>query len=98
MKTPVQKSKLIIAIALLSIIAISCGNKEKEQATGSQEKVAAETAVAKLADYPVVHSFSGKLEADKQSNLSTRIMGQIQRIYVKPGQKVNQGDLLIQIK
>ena len=98
MKTLVQKSKFIIAIALVSIIAISCGNKEKEHATASQEKVAAQTAVAQLADYPVVHSFSGKLEADKQSNLSTRIMGQIQRIYVKPGQKVNQGDLLIQIR
>nr|WP_321356956.1 efflux RND transporter periplasmic adaptor subunit [uncultured Draconibacterium sp.] len=98
MKTLVQKSTLIIAIALLSIIAISCGNKEKEHATAPQEKVAAQTAVAELADYPVVHSFSGKLEADKQTNLSTRIMGQIQRIYVKPGQKVNQGDLLIQIR
>ena len=43
-------------------------------------------------------SFSGKLEADKQSNLSTRIMGQISHIYVKPGQKVNKDQLLIQIR
>ena len=98
MKTLVQKSKLIIAVALFSLIAISCGKKEKEHATASQEKIAAQTAVAQLADYPIVHSFSGKLEADKQTNLSTRIMGQIQRIYVKPGQKVKQGDLLIQIR
>ncbi|QIA08381.1 efflux RND transporter periplasmic adaptor subunit [Draconibacterium halophilum] len=98
MNTLVQKSKLIIALAFLSIIAISCGKKEKEHATASQEKVAAQTAIANLADYPVVHNFSGKLEADKQTNLSTRIMGQIQRIYVKPGQKVNRGDLLIQIR
>lgn len=98
MKTLVQKSKLIVALTLLSIIAISCGNKKQEHATNTQEKVAAQTAVAKIADYPVIHSFSGKLEAEKQSNLSTRIMGQIQRIYVNPGQQVKQGDLLIQIR
>lgn len=98
MKTPVQKTKLIIAIAFLSLAAISCGKKEKQQTATRQEKIAVQTATAKLTDYPVIYSFSGKLEADKQSNLSTRIMGQIQRIYVKPGQKVNQGDLLIQIR
>ena len=98
MKTPVQKTKLIIAIAFLSLAAISCGKKEKQQAATPQKSIAVQTTTAKLADYPVIYSFSGKLEADKQSNLSTRIMGQIQHIYVKPGQKVNHGDLLIQIR
>jgi RND family efflux transporter MFP subunit len=98
MKTLVLKSKLIIAVALLGIIAISCGKKENKQAVIAQKKVTATINVAQLTDYPILHSFSGKLEADKQSNLSTRVMGQISRIYVKPGQKVKKGDLLIQIR
>ncbi|WP_297089655.1 efflux RND transporter periplasmic adaptor subunit [uncultured Draconibacterium sp.] len=98
MKAQLKKSKFIIAVALLSIIAISCGKKEKDNSTTKQEKITVQTTLAKLADYPVMHSFSGKLEADKQSNLSTRIMGQISRIYVKPGQKVSNGDLLVQIR
>lgn len=98
MKSHSQKTKLFIAIALIGFIAMSCGKKEEKNAVPVQKQLAAKIAVATLEEYPVVHSFSGKLEADKQSNLSTRIMGQISRIYVNPGQKVNQGDLLIQIR
>ncbi len=82
----------------LAIVAVSCGKKESKKAAVSQQKVEAKIAVAQLADYPVIHSFSGKLEADKQSNLSTRIMGQISKVYVKPGQKVNKDQLLVQIR
>lgn len=98
MKIQILKPTQIVAITLLSVIALSCGHKQEKQNTTSENKITVEAATAKLIDYPVIHHFSGSLEADKQSNLSTRIMGQIQRIYVKPGQKVNQGDLLIQIR
>jgi RND family efflux transporter MFP subunit len=98
MKSNSRKTKLFIAIVLVGFIAISCGNKENKDAVVAQKQLSAKIAVAQLKDYPIVHSFSGKLEADKQTNLSTRIMGQISRIYVTPGQKVKQGDLLIQIR
>ncbi|MCY1723161.1 efflux RND transporter periplasmic adaptor subunit [Prolixibacteraceae bacterium Z1-6] len=97
MKSKVLKTK-IIAFALLATMAMSCGKTENKQINTDPAKIVANVAEAKLIDYPVVHSFSGKLEADKQSNLSTRIMGQISRIYVKPGQKVNKDQLLIQIR
>src|SRR5690606_22082080 len=75
----------------------SCGEKDSKTVV-QQEKIAAQLAVADLTEYPMVYSFSGRLEAEKQSNLSTRMMGQVSRIYVKPGQKVKQGDLLLQIR
>lgn len=98
MKLHFLKSKIFIAFALLGLIAVSCGEKESKHVSVPQVKVAVKVAVANLKEYPVVHSFSGKLEADKQSNLSTRIMGQISNIYVKPGQKVRKDQLLIQIR
>jgi RND family efflux transporter MFP subunit len=98
MKLHFLKSKIFIAFAMLGLIAVSCDKKENKHVSVSQEKVAAQVAVANLKEYPIIHRFSGKLEADKQSNLSTRIMGQISNVYVKPGQKVKKDQLLIQIR
>ncbi len=98
MKRQFLQTKIFITFAALAIIVSSCGKKEEKHTAAPQEKVAANIATANLKEYPVVHSFSGKLEADKQSNLSTRIMGQISKVYVKTGQKVNKDQLLIQIR
>lgn len=97
MKTNLTKTASIVMALAIGIFLSSCGKKDSKTAV-PQEKIAAQLAVAELTEYPVVYSFSGKLEAEKQSNLSTRMMGQVSRIYVKPGQKVNQGDLLLQIR
>ena len=91
-----KKAPLLVALAL-GILVSACGNKDQKEVV-SQTKIPAQLAVAELTEYPVVYSFSGKLEAEKQSNLSTRMMGQVSRIYVKPGQQVKQGDLLLQIR
>lgn len=98
MKLQVFNNKLFIAITLVGIIAVSCGKKESKSVSFAEEKIEAHIKVAKLKEYPITHHFSGKLEADRQSNLSTRIMGQISKIYVNPGQKVTKGQLLIQIR
>ncbi|MGD9930008.1 MAG: efflux RND transporter periplasmic adaptor subunit [Mangrovibacterium sp.] len=89
----------LIALTVFSgaLIFSSCGGKKAESPlTGP--KVQATVAVAELKDYPSQYSFSGKIEADKQATLSTRMMGQVERIYVKRGQQVKQGDLLLQIR
>lgn len=98
MKRQFLQTKIFIAFAALAIIVASCGKKEEKHTAVSQEKVTAKIANATLKEYPVLHSFSGNLEADKQSNLSTRIMGQISKIYVKTGQKVQKDQLLVQIR
>ncbi len=97
MKTNLLKTKVLVIVALAGIVLASCGKKDTTE-NNQEVRVPAKVEIAELKEYPVVHSFSGRLEAEKQSNLSTRIMGQISRIYVKPGQKVKKGDLLIQIR
>lgn len=86
----------LVAAASLAIFS-SCGSKEN-QATTNAANIKAVTNVAQVIEYPAQYSFSGKLEADKQANLSTRMMGQIERVLVTPGQKVKAGDLLVQIR
>lgn len=98
MKTRMNKTKLmLLAVTAATLTLTSCGSKDKQDKTPEQT-VNAKVVTAHVTEYPVQYSFSGKLQADKQSNLSTRIMGQVQKVYVKPGQKVNAGDLLIQIR
>ena len=89
---------LFIALAAMGLFVASCGKKEHTATISNPEKIQVKVATAKLEEFPMENSFSGKLEADKQSNLSTRMMGQITAIYAKPGQKVSKGDLLIQIR
>jgi len=98
MKMKSINKNLLIAVSAMGLFLASCGHKEHAATTENTAKVAVKVETANLEEFPMETSFSGKLEADKQSNLSTRIMGQITSIYVKPGQKVNQGDLLIQIR
>lgn len=97
MKSNLIKTAPILMAFALGIFLSSCGNKDGKTAV-PQEKIAVQLAIAELKEYPVIYSFSGKLEAEKQTKLSTRNMGQVSRIYVKPGQKVKQGDLLLQIR
>ena len=97
MKTNLLKTKFLVIVALAGIVLASCGKKDAME-NNQEVKIPVKVEIAELNDYPLVHTYSGKLEAEKQSNLSTRIMGQISRIYVKPGQKVKKGDLLIQIR
>lgn len=95
MKTRMNKTKLmLLAVTAATLTLTSCGSKENQEKS-SKQTITAEVATTKVTDFPVQYSFSGKLQADKQSNLSTRVMGQVQKVYVKPGQKVNAGELLI---
>ena len=97
MKTSLLKMTIAPMLMISFFLISSCGNKTKNSGE-SAKKISATVANSELKHYPVVHSFSGKLQADKQSNLSTRIMGQVSHIYVKPGQSVKKGDLLLQIR
>jgi len=98
MKTHMKKTKMmLLAATAATLILTSCGGGDKHE-QDSETTITAKVVPAKVTEYPVQYSFSGKLEADKQSNLSTRIMGQVERVLVQPGQKVNAGDLLIQIR
>lgn len=97
MKTTFSKA-IFASLILIAGLAISSCNNPSTTETQAQEKVSVTLTQATLKDYPMQYSFSGRLEAGKQSNLSTRIMGQVEQINARPGQRVNRGDILLRIR
>ena len=83
---------IIIALGLF----FSCSSESvKKKSNGFDLTV--EVAKAKNLKQPELLSFTGKLEAAVHSKLSTRIMGQVEKVYVKLGEKVEKGQLLLKI-
>lgn len=90
---------IIVLITLGGLSLQSCDSKSKAKETKKMKKadVSVAVGIAKLTNQAELMSFSGKLEAETHSNLSTRIMGQIAKINVETGQKVNAGQVLVEI-
>ena len=88
--------KKIIILILIVFSASSCGDNKKEVAI---DKNIVNVSIAKPNSNAKGQFFtaSGQIEADQFSNLSTKVTGYIERIYVKIGDKVNKGQLLLKI-
>ncbi len=88
--------KRITILLLSSLFLLSCGKEQKvlsDTAAPITVKVSGTTAESQS---PFVTA-SGKIEAEKSANVSTRMMGYVTRVHVKVGQKVNAGQLLVSI-
>ncbi len=83
---------LFIAVGLLA----SCSS-EPVKKKSEKFDLTVEVAKAENIKQTELLSFTGKLEASTHSKLSTRIMGQVEQIHVKLGEKVRKGQLLLQI-
>lgn len=88
--------KKIIILIIIVFSASSCGDSKKEVAMDNN---IVNVSVAKPNSNATGQFFtaSGQIEADQFSNLSTKVTGYIERIYVKIGDKVNKGQLLLKI-
>lgn len=90
------KNQLFLGAILIALVMQSCGTKsEKNDALKADLKVKVE--LIESVNQASIFSYSGKIEAKQHSVLSTRIMGNIIDIFVVPGQKVQKGELLLQI-
>lgn len=89
-----KNSLKIIAIASLILIT-SCGeDKTKTNDNRAAVAVKINTPSSEIGSFL---SASGKIEAVQNANLSTRMMGFVNNVHVKVGQKVSQGQLLVSI-
>ncbi len=98
MKTNFRKINRIAPLIFAGLLILSSCESKKPVQNETTTAITTDIALAKSEDYPIIHSFSGQLEAEKQSNLSTRMMGEVERVYVNPGQRVNKGELLLEIR
>lgn len=84
-----------LAITILCVTTLwSCGTKEKQEKADQAVNVEVYTP-SQSTENGI--SLSGEITAKQTANISTRMMGYIRRIYVKPGDKVAAGQLLVTI-
>ena len=86
--------KQSILISMVAVLLCACGSKS-ERKESPTVKVETETVVA-VSDY-MVKPYVGQVEANSASSVSFPTAGTIKRIYVDEGQRVNKGQLLVEI-
>lgn len=93
-----KKTYTIITLLTLLLVFNSCGNKKETKL--SKDNTPAVPVTLGEANTNQNNPFflaSGKIEAANSASLSTRMMGFVDKIYVKVGDKVKKGQLLIAI-
>ena len=91
-----KKTIYTLALVSLGLFATSCGSDEKKQAVNETAAVPVQVESPAGAGDRFLTA-SGKIEAEENASLSTRMMGYIDDIRVKVGDKVKKGELLISI-
>ena len=87
----------LITLVITSLLVLSCGNDQKSSVAENMTPIVVKlNAVRANQNNPLITA-SGKIQAAKSANLSTRTMGFVNRIYVNVGDKVNKGQLLLSI-
>jgi len=86
-----------ITLVTLSLLVLSCGNDHKSTMAESMTPVSVKINSVQTDDNNSLITASGKIQASNSANLSTRMMGFVNKIYVNVGDKVNKGQLLISI-
>lgn len=81
---------------LVMVILVSC--REDKTQMNRIESIKVKTREAKAAPVAKQYTYSGTVQAKSQSTLSTRIMGQVEKILVNEGDKVTKGALLVKIR
>jgi RND family efflux transporter MFP subunit len=88
---------IITAILGATILLASCGSDDKKAVVDNSPAIAVQTkTVSEDSSNPFL-TVSGKIEAAKSANISTRMMGYVDKIYVGVGDKVTKGQLLISV-
>ncbi len=87
----------IIGLLTIAFLAASCGSEEKKNLADTSTPIKVETKTVTEGDSRPFLTASGKVEAAKSTNISTRMMGYVDKIYVKVGDKVREGQLLISV-
>jgi len=93
-----MKKHIYITIAVtLTLLVSSCGGNHKAPIIESMTPVAVQVSSVQADGNNPFVTASGKIEATNNANLSTRMMGFVNKVYVKVGDKVRKGQLLVEI-
>ncbi len=93
-----RKIKTYILIAIASVSLYACSNGQEEEIVVDNSKaIPVSIAKAKANGAKSTINGSGQIHAFESANISTRMMGRVEKVQAKSGMKVKKGDLLIAI-
>lgn len=92
------RNKLLTVAAMAAVLYLqSCSSSEVSAPVAPGRPVTVRVALPVNADGGSNIIASGQVEALQSVNISTRIMGYITKVYVKPGDEIKQGALLFSV-
>ncbi len=86
-----------LPLVIIGPMLMGCGGGDAAQVV-SQASITVKIGMARTATEAYINVGSGPIKAVNSAALSTRMMGFVDRIHVKVGQKVSKGQLLLSIK
>ncbi|WP_075590117.1 efflux RND transporter periplasmic adaptor subunit [Labilibacter marinus] len=89
-------SKSFMLLLVGATLVQACGNKDNTERKESRTSVEVQT--VKSASVAKTYEYSGSVASVKKSTLSTRIMGQVDKVFVHEGDIVEKGQLLMAIR
>lgn len=93
-----MKTKLILTIStVVTLLLTSCGDKKTELTQDNSPAIKVKVSTVSVNDNTPFLTVSGKVQTVNSANLSTRMMGHVSKIYVKVGDKIKKGQLLLSV-
>ena len=86
-----------LCIVALALVCLSACGKDDASGTGTSQQLAVPTMRVAPGTLPILFSVPGSVVSDDRIDLSSRVVGFIQRLDVREGHKVSKGELLVQI-
>jgi len=87
----------LITLVTTSLLVLSCGSDHKTSIAENMTPIVVKLNAAEANQNNSLITASGKIQASNSANLSTRMMGFVNKIYVNVGDKVNKGQLLLSV-
>ncbi|SDS24907.1 RND family efflux transporter, MFP subunit [Formosa sp. Hel1_31_208] len=92
-----KKHIYLLIIIIVSIITTSCGNEDKKVVADDSPAISVKVSEVSTNGKNPFLSVSGKIQASNRADLSTRMMGYVNKVHVNVGDKVTKGQLLVAI-
>ncbi|MDA3813988.1 MAG: efflux RND transporter periplasmic adaptor subunit [Candidatus Cloacimonetes bacterium] len=90
--------KIFILISMVLLLIVGCQDKDVvKEDNGFSGKRNVKTVTARMGEINTYLKYSGKVEAEAVANASPSMSGKIEKLFVKEGDHVKVGDLLVKL-
>lgn len=93
-----RKHLYIFPLIATTLLITSCGTENKNDSVSTSPAIIVKVNKVQNNKNASFLSVSGKIQAEKSADLSTRMMGYVDKVHVNVGDKVIKGQLLVSLK